>query len=76
MEILARRSIETSGSVISIEIVVTGNGPALKSEGVAMMPLSISDTHRLLSRFSRASGEDEGLTEYGERLLAILGEII
>ena len=75
MEVLARRTIVSSGKDIVVEVVATGNGPALKAEGCPMVPLSLHETHRLLSRFGRAADGEEGLTKAGERLAAVLGEL-
>lgn len=75
MDVLARRTIETSGKDVLVEIVATGNGPAMRTEGCPMIPLSMAETHRLLSRFGRSGVEGEGLTPPGERLLAVLGEV-
>ena len=75
MEPLARRTVTASGKDVLVEIMATGNGPALRVEDCPMIPLeAIPETHRLLSRFSRATG-GEGLTATGERLLAVLGEL-
>lgn len=74
MEVLARRTIVSSGVDIIVELVATGNGPAIRAEGIPMIPLSLSETHRLLSRFGRA-GKGEGLTPAGEKISAILGEL-
>ena len=75
METLARRVISSAGTDITVEVVATGNGPALRVEGCPMVPLSLAETHRLLSRLGRGDGEDEGLTPAGEKLAAILGEL-
>lgn len=76
-ETLARRTVTVSGTDIPVEIVATGNGPALRIEGCPpMVPLSaVHETHRMLSKFSRAGGEGEGLTPVAERMLAVLGEL-
>ena len=75
MDVLARRIVESAGKEVMVEIVATGNGPALRAEGCPLVPLSLAETHRLLSRFARAGAEGEGLTEAGERLSAVLGEL-
>lgn len=73
-EVLARRTVESSGKDIMVELVSTGDGVYLKAEGCpAMRPSEVSPTFRILSRFSRA-GNGEGLMSKGERLLAALGE--
>lgn len=77
MEVLAKRMVEVSGVEILVEIVATGNGPMLRAEGCPMVPPSeMRPTHRVLSRLSRAGAEGEGLTPTGERLLAVLGELV
>lgn len=75
MNVLARRTITTSGRTVLVEVVATGNGPALRVEGCPMVPLSLCETHRLLSRLGRAAGAGEGVTETGEALAAVLGEL-
>ena len=75
MEVLARRTMVSSGKDIAVEVVATGNGPALRAEGCPMVPLSLHETHRLLSRLGRAADGEEGLTRAGERLAAVLGEL-
>ena len=75
MDVLARRTIISSGRKIKAEVVATGNGPALRVEGCPMIPLSLHETHKLLSRLGRASNADEGVTEAGEMLAAVLGEL-
>ena len=75
MNVLARRTVTTGGMDISVEVVATGNGPALRAEGCPLVPLSLAETHRLLSRFARAGVDGEGLTETGETLAAVLGEL-
>ena len=75
MNVLARRTLTTGGREILVEVVATGNGPALRVAGCPMLPLSLSETHRLLSRLGRAAGAGEGITETGETLAAVLGEL-
>ncbi len=75
MSVLARRIVTASGNDVVVEIIATGTGPALKVEDCPMVPLTIHDTHRLLLRFGRGTGDDEGLTPTGERLAAVLGEL-
>lgn len=75
MDILARRTITAGGRAVLVEVVATGNGPALRAEGCPLVPLSLHETHRLLARFARAGADGEGLTAAGETLSAILGEL-
>lgn len=77
METLARRTITASGTDVLVKVVATGNGPALRVDGCPMVPMrSLAEIHRVLSRLGRADIEGEGLSEPGERLAAILGELV
>ena len=76
MDVLARRTIQSSDQSITVEVRATGNGPVLYVEGCPMIPLSVHETHKLLTRLARASIEGEGLTEAGEKLAAVLGELV
>ena len=76
MEVLARRTITSSGEDVVMEVVATGNGPALKAEGCPMVPLSLAEAHRLLTRFSRAASKGEGLADKGAKAMAVWGEVV
>ena len=75
--VLAQRTVQASGNSVTCEIIATGNGPALKVLDCPLVPLSLAETHKLLYRFARATpGDGEGLTPAGERLAAVLGELV
>ena len=77
METLARRTVTSSGDDVLMEVVSTGNGPVLKADGCPMVPLTLTEAHRLLTRFSRADAKGEGLTATREpRVLAVWGEVV
>ena len=74
--LLGKRTIQTSGNDILVELIATGNGQALKIDDCPLIPLSMEDTYRVLNKFSHAKPESgEGITEIGEKMLVVLVEL-
>lgn len=76
MDVLARRTITSSGEDVLAEVVSTGNGVMLKAPGCPLVHLTMTEAHRLLARFSRAAAEGEGITGKGAKAMAVWGELV